>query len=137
MSISTLEDMVSVRLLKAMDDLSDRKIRAEISAIQDFQKACNTGDANALVSFAPLVRDSSASPDADGAYVPWENRPLRSQTLAEVMTESLDYRDGPSLTEALQLLLNASNGANVQEQARGLIDRMATTWAKFNTEVEA
>lgn len=131
MSIAVTENRDSQRILDAMDALSDRQAQAEIAAIKDFQQACVKGDANSLCQWAPRVADRNVPRTKDGFL------PTRRQTLAEVMTESLDYRDGPTLTEAMQLILNASNGTNVQEQARGLIDRMATTWAKFNTEVEA
>lgn len=133
MGIAVTENRDSQRIKDAMDTLSDLQARDEIANAEDFKTACRKGDANALPSFAPMVTDwTSVKPPVVAGQV----MPKRVPTLSEVMAESLDYGDGPSMTEAMQLILNAANGMDVQAQAQGLIDRMASTWAKFNTEVE-
>lgn len=137
MSISTTESRDTRLALDALHDMQDRLISAEIGLATSYMVACGRGDANALAPFAPSVRDSAASPDASGKYVPWEERPLRVQTVAEIMQGSLDYRDGPSLTEVMQLVLNVAYGTdlvNTPEQARALLGRMASTWAQMNAE---
>lgn len=134
MSICVTENQDSQRIRDAMDRLSDLQAQAEITAAEDFKTACQKGDANALPNFAPMVTDWTA---VKPPVIAGQILPRRTPTLSEVMAESLDYGDGPSMTEAMQLLLNAASGANVQAQAQGLIDRMAATWAKFNTEVQS
>lgn len=116
----------------------EAQARAEREADRAFTSACEAGDANALAVFAPMVNDWDAAerhPRAAGAPMP-----KRVQTLAEVMQESLDYINGPSMTDAMQLLLNAAYSADreaVQCQAKRLIERMAEKWASQNVEVEA
>jgi hypothetical protein len=66
-------------------------------------------------------------------------RPLRVQRLHEVMGESLDYSNGPSMVEAMQLILNVAYSANLVNapaQARALLARMANAWASQNVTVE-
>lgn len=100
-----------------------------------FLRACKKADANALAWWAPDVTDYRNGVVAVGAQ-----RPKRSPLLHEVLFEALDTRDGPDMSEAMQLLLNVANGANLEkapEQARQLLDRMAAAWARFNgPEVE-
>lgn len=115
----------------------EAQARAEREADRAFTSACEAGDANALAVFAPMVNDWDAAerhPRAAGAPMP-----KRVQTLAEVMQESLDYINGPSMTEAMQLMLNVAYGdpEAAQAQARRLIERMAEKWASQNVEVEA
>jgi hypothetical protein len=131
MSISVTESRDSQRILDAADQRADSHTKAEIGAIEDFQRACAKGDANAMCQWAHMTTDWEK---VQAPVVAGQPRPMRVQTLAEVMAESLDYAEGPSMTEAMQLILNAANGSNVQAQAQSLVDRMAKTWAKFNTE---
>ena len=133
MSICVTENRDSQRIRDALDRLSDLQAQAEIATAEDFKTACSKGDANALPCFAPMVTDWTA---VKPPVIAGQILPRRTPTLSEVMAESLDYGDGPSMTEAMQLILNAANGMDVKAQAQGLIDRMATTWAKFNTEAE-
>jgi hypothetical protein len=114
---------------------AEAQAKAEWEADRAFTAACAAGDANAIATFAPMVRDFTAPVSPVGAYVP-----KRVQLLTEVMQESLDYPSGPSMTEAMQLLLNVAYGTDpvaVQDQAKRLIERMATTWASQNTVVDA
>lgn len=98
-----------------------------------FIKACAKGDANASAQFAPMVRDWDAA-----KHMPVDSKApmhLRYQTVAEVMEESLDYVIGPSMTEAMQLILNVAYSAdlvNAPAQARALLSRMAQTFAAYN-----
>lgn len=136
MSYSTDPVADAARHTERLAAYNDRLQAAERSNIEDFTEACNRGNADALCLFAPMVRDETTSQDKDGKYLSWENRPMRYQPLYEVMASSLDCGDGPTIADAMQLILNASNGASVQEQADELIKRMSATWAKYNTEVE-
>ena len=107
--------------------------KAEREADAAFMAACGRCDANALADFAPMVRDWTQK------CISIDKAPKRVQTLSEVMQESLDYVNGPSMTEAMQLLLNVAYGSDLvsaQDQARRLIERMATTWAAQNVTVE-
>ena len=113
---------------------AEAQAKAEREADDAFMAACGRCDANALADFAPMVRDFTASVSPVSAYVP-----KRVQLLTEVMQESLDYPNGPSMTEAMQLLLNVAYGTDLQaqqDQAKRLIERMATTWASQNVVVE-
>lgn len=107
------------------------KAQAQMAAA--FIKGCAQKDANTMAEFAPMVRDWDAAkhmPVSIGAYTP-----KRYQTIAEVMQESLDYAAGPSMTEAMQLILNVAYGSdtvNAPAQARALLSRMAETFAKYN-----
>ena len=111
----------------------EAQAKAEREADDAFMAACGRCDANALALFAPMVRDWTFK------VASVDKAPKRVQTLTEVMQESLDYPSGPSMTEAMQLLLNVAYGAdlvNAPAQARRLIERMASTWAAQNVEVE-
>lgn len=105
--------------------------------IAGFEKAARDGDANALAAWAPLVTDWDAV-----KRQPVDMRtsgPQRVQTLSEVMVASLDFADGPSMVEAMQLLLNVAYSAdlvNTPSMARGLIERMGRSFAFHNSGVE-
>lgn len=100
-----------------------------------FAAAVRRGDANALAPWAPRVTDWAVvrSTPVDQRTV--TNLPKRAQTMAECMAESLDYGDGPSLTEAMQLLINAAGCSDtaLAQQARHLLGRMGTSYAFHNT----
>lgn len=113
---------------------AEAQAKAERLADAAFMAACGGCDANAIATFAPMVRDFTAPVSSVGAHTP-----KRVQLLTEVMQEALDYPRGPSMTEAMQLLLNVAYGTDpeaAQYQARRLIERMAETWASQNTFVE-
>jgi len=106
------------------------KDRAILAA--QFVRACAQGDANALAPFAPMVRDHTAPRPVDSSYLPH-----RFQTVSELMVDSMDYRGGPAIAEAMQLILNIAYGqdtSNAPLQARALISRMAESFAKYNHE---
>ena len=50
------------------------------------------------------------------------------------MGDTLDYSEGPSMVEAMQLVLNAAAGSDVKAQATGLLKRMADKFAEMNVE---
>lgn len=107
-----------------------------IEAQNGFAQAVRRGDANALAPWAPRITDWVVvrSTPIDQRTV--TSLPKRSQTLAEVMAEALDYGDGPSMTEAMQLILNVAHGSdlvNAPAQARSLIERMGRSFAFHNT----
>lgn len=109
---------------------ADRLSNAEWELDRSFTAACAKGDANALAPWAPMTRDWLSEGPASANTVP-----LRYQTLAELMQEATEYSHGPSPVEVLQLVLNVANGqAGAQDQAKRLIERMATAWAKQNVE---
>jgi hypothetical protein len=101
-----------------------------------FDKAVTVGDANALCTWAPYTTDWQAI-----NRLPLEQRTAekraaakRAQTMAECMVESLDYGDGPSMVEAMQLVLNAARCTDdaLSAQARRLLERMAESFAARN-----
>jgi hypothetical protein len=104
--------------------------RAAADAHRDLLNVIAKGDANAICTFAP-------TPD-------WARteRPLtitsvkhfRAMTLAEVLTQAMDMNGAPSMTELVQLLLNArsSTDADLALVAGDFVDALAVTWANNN-----
>jgi hypothetical protein len=124
-SINPVTD--AARHLAAVDAATERLIKAEQRLDASFMLACIKGDANAMMDWAPTVCDWLSKPTDIGTL------PTRWQTLAELMQEGVDYADAN--TELLQLVLNvANNTPGTQDQAKRLIERMATAWAKQNVE---
>jgi len=112
---------------------SERQAAADAEAANDFFTACTKLDIGAPAPWAPTVLDYS-HPYREG--VP---QPRRIPELHEVLTDSLDYSKGPQMAELMQILLNVAHGdaGKAPEQARVLLDRMASTWARYNApEVE-
>jgi hypothetical protein len=135
MSYSTDPVLDAARHYEALDQAQEAQVAAEFAATGDFLAACHKGDANALADFAPTVRDLTGGIESVGA-----NTRQRMQRLHEVMAESLDYGNGPTMSEAMQLLINAAHSddlASVQMQARALLRRMGSTWAEQNVIVGA
>lgn len=115
----------------------DAQERAEAAYVVDFIKACQKLDANGTAWFAPMVNDWDAAkrqPRAVGAPMP-----QRTQTLAEVMVDSLDYIGDPNMTQAMQLILNLAFGndcqANLARRARELLAEMAAAHASEHATV--
>ena len=128
---AAIESQQDARRYSDMLDADERRSRAEFEMAADFLRACCKADANAVVTWAPQITDWKGPLYLVGdKYV----RPKRCQTLAECMTDALDYTDGPASIELYQLLLNAAAGADVQTQANELLGRMAVVFAKFNAE---
>jgi hypothetical protein len=91
----------------------------------DFLSATDKGDASAMAPWAPLA-------------IKWTGTAAikRVRTLAECMSESLDYGKGPKMAEAMQLLLDVANGSDesTTAKARRLLERMAESFAYFNED---
>lgn len=105
-------------------------------AIEDgFAKAVELGDANALATWAGTVTDWDAARKLPTDQKALGNLPQRRQTMTECMSESLDYSTGPSMTEAMQLILNAtrSTDAELAQMAANLVDRMGAAFARMNS----
>ena len=88
-------------------------------AEREFLSAALEGDMNAPARFAPLRRDyKSRFPDAK-----------RTQTVSEVLLDSLDYEGGPQHDDLFILLAKAAKGQPVQADAKALLGRMSAKWA--------
>lgn len=134
MSYSTSPVVDASRHYEPIYEAQDQQDRAEQAMEADFLRACRKGDANALADWAPSVVDYKGAPYAVGGK---KVRPMRVQTLAEVLRDAMDYSDGPAIEEALQLVLNAANGTDVQALATGLLERMARKFAQMNVDAAA
>lgn len=108
----------------------ERELRA------NFAKAADVGDANAVCGWAPYTTDWNAI-----NRLPLEKRTAevravakRCQTMAELMVESLDYGDGPSMVEAMHLILAAtkSSDTDLALLAGDLVERMGASFALHN-----
>ena len=117
--------------LDAMHDYQDRRIAAEERYCKDFIWLAAKGDAGAIADFAPMRTDYSAKPDAN------KQRPMRPQTLADVMEYALDLgHTGPSHKEVMQLILNVAIGHAQQDVASAMLCKMAAKAAEQTVEVE-
>ncbi|NWF45415.1 hypothetical protein F3K02_09165 [Hydrogenophaga sp. D2P1] len=138
MSYSSNPVLDAMRHCDALYEASDAQIESEADLAGDFLKACKKVDANALAPWAGQVVDNEQRM-ALGLDWSAKNLPQRQQALHEVMVESLDYPDGPTMCEAMQLLLNVAYSAdlvNTPSMARGLIERMGRSFAFHNSGVE-
>lgn len=102
----------------------------------EFAKAAAAGDANALCSWAPFTTDWHSI-----NRLPLEQRGAqiravvkRAQTLTELMVESLEYGNGPSMVEAMHLILAAtkSSDTDLALLAGDLVERMGASFALHN-----
>jgi hypothetical protein len=120
-----------------MDKASDQHY--SVSTMQaEFMATVDKGDANALAPWAPLTTDWNLI-----NRLPLEQRTIalrstskRQQSLSECMAESLDYSDGPSMAEAMQLILDVARGPSEETTytARRLLERMAACFAYHNED---
>jgi hypothetical protein len=112
----------------------ERQDASDSATAAEFLAACRKADADALAPWAPAVTDYT------GIHVVGASRPKRTALMHELLSESLDFTDGPCMSEAMQLILNVAHGANLAqapEQARQLLQRMAAKWAAVHgPEVE-
>jgi hypothetical protein len=118
-----------------MDKASDQHYSASTMEFE-FMAAVDKGDANALAPWVPLTTDWNLI-----NRLPLEQRTIalrstakRQQTLSECMYESLDYSDGPSIDEAMQIILKVASGKDESETARRLLERMAACFAFHNED---
>ena len=107
------------RQLRDMERETIAQARAEASMANAFIEAMMAGDMEAPAYFAP--RDYRG----------------RLQAVGDVMAESLDYGNGPSMAEAMRLIAAAATGADVADMARSLLNRMADAYSHYNAEAEA
>lgn len=114
------------------DDAYSRALDAQEAALEaEFLHAVKTTGMHQPADFAPMVRDYGSKPFATKVVR------MRSQTIAEVLADSLDYRAGPEIADVLQVLVAAAKGESVELQASALLQRMAAKWAENNAEVPA
>ena len=99
-----------------------------------FAKAVEVGDANALCQWAGSVTDWDAAKRMPIDQKSATNLPKRAQTMTELMVESLDYGDGPSMVEAMHLILAAtkSSDTDLAVLAGDLVERMGASFALHN-----
>lgn len=100
-------------------DYQEQSRQAEKNARLDFLELCRKGNAYAKAEFADLITTSI-------------NDTKRRPTCAEIMVESLDYKNGPSFDDVMQFVLNASKKGNFE--ATELITRMSEVWAFHNAK---
>jgi hypothetical protein len=126
MSYSTDPVADAARHYDALDKEQEAQDRHRASLHRELVQVIAKQDANAVCPFS-MTRDTELATRP----IVWEGVPFRAQTLAEVLNDSLDYTNGPNMTEVMQLLLNARTSTDVQiaVQAGDLLDRMAASWA--------
>lgn len=107
----------------------DQQAERDAQTQAAFLAACRKCDANAMATWVPTVSDREGGPHA-----------RRAPAFHEVLAEALDFTQGPTLSEVMQLLLNVGYGAdvvNAPAQARALLERMAAEWTRHcGPEVE-
>ena len=126
MSYSTNPVHDAAKYYAVQDAYTAQLEEAEQAMADEFVELAMKADANAFAEFAPLIRDH----DRAGK---------RKQTMAEVLHDALGFANGPSITEAMQLILNAAYGnlspEVVKAQARDLVERAGKAHARVNAEV--
>lgn len=116
MSISITESRDTLRAYDAMNLTAERRERAERTLTRMFLNEAFAGDMAAsseLVTRNCFVAGAMAK---------------RPATVGEVLADSLDYGNGPSLDDVLSILVRA---AKTDTEARALLDRMACKWAEM------
>lgn len=110
------------------DKYNDMVQAAEDQARADFLAQAKRADANAVCIWASTVTDYSQTAGVGSV----DKLPRRNRTFTEVATDTLDLGNGPSMTEVIQVLLNAAHGLHAtQIQAKALLERMADQYAKY------
>jgi hypothetical protein len=121
---------------RTSEHFGDTEAQRNEREIRDgFAMSAGKADANALCTWAPMVTDWDAAKRMPIDQRTAQHLPKRAQTLTEIMAESLDYSDGPTMVEAMQLILNAtrSTDADLAQQAANLVDRMGAAFARMNS----
>lgn len=116
--------------LHRMEHETHQQMIAEARMADAFTSAAIAGDMTAPAYFAPKINDYRLS---RAGVTP----PKRAQTVGEVMADSLDYGNGPSMYDAMRLIAHAATGADVADMARSLLNRMADAYAHYNAEAAA
>jgi hypothetical protein len=117
------------RYLTAADTYLEDRANAEKLMADEFLAATRAGRMDAPALFAARTADHVAPKKADGS------RYQRYQVISEVMTESLDYGDGPKMADLMDLLCRVAKGEVQTAAARELLNRMAASFAKYNADV--
>ncbi len=99
--------------------------------VDEFLAAMRVDDVHADALFAPM---RVGWPKWDVHNNVLCEQKSRHQKLHECMIESLDYGDGPTTADLMQLLCKVANGEIQTAQARELRQRMAEAFAKYNSE---
>ena len=119
------------RQIAKQDQADDDRVQAEKNLYDDFMKAAINGDMAAVATFAPMTTDFKAP------YVNGFTRPMRLQTVGEVLTGALEY-SSPTYAEAMALLCELAftqqPGCALEQKARELLERMAWRFADMNVE---
>ncbi len=126
----------AARHFDVVDAREARIEEAERIVAEEFTAACAQGDANALCLWAGMTTDWERVKRPVSAD---QKLPQRALLLNEVMVQAMEWREGPSISEAMQLLLNLAYGGdcqNLQGLARTLINRMAATHARHSVVIE-
>jgi hypothetical protein len=126
--MAQLKDYVSF-----VDGLTEEQLRErqQIDIARKLSLSIHRGDANAVCDFARTT-DWSREPMPVSGNV----QHYRSMTLAEVLAETIsEHGPAPSMSEVMQLLLNARNSPDIQLslQSTALVARLADSWLKENT----
>ena len=122
------QDRTSAAYFDNESAYAEREIRT------GFAKAVDAGDANAFCNWAGSVTDWDAAKHMPTDQKALGNLPKRAKTMTECMCESLDYTTGPTMTEAMQLILNAARCSDdtLSAQARRLLESMGDSFAYHN-----
>lgn len=100
----------------------------------EFLQACHSQRAAEPAAFAPATTDWRATLSAYGT-MQGERKITRAQPLAECMADTFSTHGTPGRSirdDCMQLVLDASRGANAQAAACDLLERMAREWAEIN-----
>lgn len=105
--------------LRHADDLAQQQEDTEMTLQQQFIHTVYTQPVTAKALFAPMyrnIRDNS-----------WQH-----QNISDIFAQSLDYTNGPSIGDALAVIIEAAQRG--QTSASTLINRCASTWARYSAE---
>lgn len=112
MSISTLDLPLRAHEEFSLFVDSERQDAAEAEAVERVMLLVRRGDA--LASYEDHIINGGAG----------------NRTLAAVISEALEWLDGTSTPELIELLVDAASGKNVEIAARDLLRSAAVQWAR-------
>lgn len=111
-------NVIAIREQDAYDEA--REARA-MYLENEFMDAAALGDLNVQADWAPLTSD-------------WDgNRAVkRISTVGEAIAGTLDFRDGPTTEDVLDLLIRTAFGKSCEFEAYQMVERMARQFVKHN-----
>jgi hypothetical protein len=113
------------------DKYNDLIQAVEDQARADFLAQAKRADANAVCIWASTVTDYTQTAGVGSV----DKLPRRNRTFTEVCADSLDLGNGPSMSELVQVLLNAATGLPAtQVQAQALLERLASQYARYEVQ---